>query len=316
VSGGGGRYLFLTCASVRQLAVFDTTAAKVITTLPLNAEDVKVAAGLDKLFMALPRAHRVDRYDLATLAHEASADLPTAPQALCMGSASRGPLMTVLTRKPGVIEQESQPWFLDADTLAPIALQTDKRLPDVAPRLLRAAPDGHVFAWREAMGGEPHSVCSVILHGMDATVHTTSTPSGLVCPAAGERYIYGGWGIYTAELDPVYPRPIPQSFGRAFIPADQGPYFVKLDWKEWEKLGGNLEFFREGEEDPFARSGPVEGVTSEQIYYGELHNKLAHDQRVHVIPDANLVVTIPGANDRLILYHFDLKAAAQKAGGG
>jgi hypothetical protein len=147
-------------------------------------------------------------------------------------------------------------------------------------------------------------------------VHTTSTPSGLVCPAAGERYIYGGWGIYTAELDPVYPRPIPQSFGRAFIPADQGPYFVKLDWKEWEKLGGNLEFFREGEEDPFARSGPVEGVTSEQIYYGELHNKLAHDQRVHVIPDANLVVTIPGANDRLILYHFDLKAAAQKAGGG
>src|SRR5262249_57896922 len=38
------------------------------------------------------------------------------------------------------------------------------------------------------------------------------------------------------------------------------------------------------------------------------------DRRVHFIPDAKLLVTIPDTKDKLVLHRFDLDAALDKAG--
>jgi hypothetical protein len=312
--GGGGRYLILLLSSQRQLAVFDVNQARVVKPLSLAEDRPQIAAGVDKLFVASAHAGHIERYDLATLAREAEADLPGPAQALCVGCASRGPLLASLTVKPGDVNP-SRVLFLDPATLAPVRLRTDKPIPGVAPRLLRASADGQVFAFRNGVGGEPHTVSTVVLHGSDASVYTTGTPSSLVCPAPDGRYVYGGCGVYTNELDPVFPKPIPNSFPKAFIPAVHGNCFARLEYKGWEQYGGTLALFREGQEQPFAETGPVEGVTNEKVSYGDLRDKLAHDQRVVLIPGARLIVTIPESNDRLVLHRFDVEAAVRQPGG-
>src|SRR5262249_31485022 len=49
--GGGGRYLILYLPKARELAVFDVSEAKIVRTIPLAEDDIKIAAGLDKLIV-------------------------------------------------------------------------------------------------------------------------------------------------------------------------------------------------------------------------------------------------------------------------
>src|SRR5439155_14035471 len=51
----------------------------------------------------------------------------------------------------------------------------------------------------------------------------------------------------------------------------------------------------------------IEGVAHENLAYGgNPANKMHHDKRIHLVPDARLLVTIPSSNDKLILRRFDL----------
>src|SRR5581483_7338635 len=54
--------------------------------------------------------------------------------------------------------------------------------------------------------------------------------------------------------------------------------------------------------------------TGEQISYGQLRDTMPHDRRVHFIPDAHLVVSIPKANDRLVLQRFNIDEAVARSG--
>src|SRR5262245_32335646 len=59
--GGGGRYLIFHCPAARKLAVFDTSAAKVVKTITLGADDVLIAAGMNKLVVVYPLEKQVVR---------------------------------------------------------------------------------------------------------------------------------------------------------------------------------------------------------------------------------------------------------------
>src|SRR5262249_28138741 len=75
-AGGGGRYVVLHLPRDRKLAVFDVSAAKVVKHLPVAADKVKLAAGRDKLLVALADEGLVQRWSLTTLEREATARLP------------------------------------------------------------------------------------------------------------------------------------------------------------------------------------------------------------------------------------------------
>ena len=55
-AGGGGRFLILHLAQTRQLAVFDVNQAKVVKYLPVPADNVRFAAGMNKLLVVAPDA--------------------------------------------------------------------------------------------------------------------------------------------------------------------------------------------------------------------------------------------------------------------
>jgi hypothetical protein len=313
--GGGGRYLILALPGLRKLAVFDANRAEVARYLSLTDDDVKFAAGITKLVVALPRARRIERYDLETGRREAQEDLPDSVSALCMGSASHGPVL--------VREAVQQPrggqggvWFLDPQTLRRVPLETDRPVPGDGA-FFRAAADGTVFTFRNGVGGEPHTVTVVAWEGGRAVVRTArGCPSSVLVPGPTGQWFYSGWAVYNAHLQPLFPRPVPRQGGKPFLPAAHGndSFFVRLDYRQWDQLGGALTFFQKGQAQPFSRIENVEGVTNEQIAYGKLRDRLCHDQRVHFLPGAKLVVSIPAANDRLVLYRFDAEKALAESG--
>jgi len=166
---------------------------------------------------------------------------------------------------------------------------------------------------RNGVGGEPHTVTTITLQGENtAAVHQSWGFGGSVAtPSPDGRFIYSATAVFSGELEPVYPKMPPQSFAKPYLPSAHGNYFMRLDYKDWDKFGGTLVFFLGGTDRQLAN---VEGVSNEQIAYGGNRDKLTPDQRVFFIPDAKLVVTIPGTNDRLILHRFDVDQELEKSG--
>ncbi len=327
--GGGGRFLILHLPKTRQLAVFDANEGKVVKYLPVAEDDVKIAAGLTKLFVALPNANLIQRWDLTTLERDVSAPLPTKDKVsgLCMGSAWQGPLMVCVGDGPAVLGV--RPVFLDAGTLKESAVKLDKgeQLPGVAPQLVRASADGSTFVFRNGVGGEPHTVSSLVLTGGTPRHANAWIDSSLLTPSPDGRYLYGLNRIYSPELKEVYKRPkkagapggVDLSWG-AYVPAHQHGYYMEVEAQGGDPFGGKptsstVSFYLAGQhQEPFAKLDGLEPVTVAEAGYGSLKDPLDAAKRVHLIPDANLLVILPITNDKLVLRTFDVTAALEKSG--
>ena len=111
--GAGGRYLILHLSKQRKLAVFDCNEANIVKYLPVPADTIHFAAGLDKLFVGFPGIDVLQRWDLKSFTKEATAPSPVpislrgldviarsrlgnqedTSNALAMGSATHEPLI-------------------------------------------------------------------------------------------------------------------------------------------------------------------------------------------------------------------------------
>ena len=79
--GGGGRYLILSLPQIGKLAVFDVNEAKVVHYIPVAEDTVRLAAGMNKLMVLLPRAGILQRWDLTTFERELAAPCPSVTMA-------------------------------------------------------------------------------------------------------------------------------------------------------------------------------------------------------------------------------------------
>jgi hypothetical protein len=312
--GGNGRFLLFWLPAERQLAVFDVSAARVVKSLGFT-ENVKFAAGMDQLLVALPRAGRVERYSLTTFEREAQAPLPAKGEvtALCMGYASNGPLWVQTNDAVA-----GPALFLDPSTLKEWKPDWgEKRMPADAA-YLRASGDGRTFGMRNGVGGEPHTVtCVRVRDGQAENQPEWGVGSSVLVPSADGRYFGSGVAFFNSQLKAVYPREALKRFDKAFLPAvGNNDYFVELVPAAPGQHGGTVSFFQTGKDRPFAQLTGVEGVTNEQIAYGNNRDKLVWDQRVFFIPAAKVVVTVPPPNDQLVLHRFDVEAELERAGLG
>src|SRR5262245_57515698 len=96
--GGGGRFILLSLPQPKQVAIFDVNEAKVVKFLAVPSTSPRIAAGMDKLFVAAPAEGLIVRYSLLTFEKEITVQLPPAPagakvDALVTGSAANGPIL-------------------------------------------------------------------------------------------------------------------------------------------------------------------------------------------------------------------------------
>ena len=92
-TGGGGRFLILYLKNAKKLAIFDVFQARIVHEIEV-ADDVRYAAGRDKLLVVSPGQKIVQRYDLHTFEREKSVPVPDGGTVITalMGSDSPGPL--------------------------------------------------------------------------------------------------------------------------------------------------------------------------------------------------------------------------------
>jgi hypothetical protein len=295
VVGGGGRYLVLLLPSVRQVVLFDVSEAKLIKQLPVADADVKIAAGLDKLLIVQPWDKSVLRYNLETFEREASATvrLEVPPIAAAMGSASNGPLVISGVDYPRLGETV----FFDLTRMQRIDVPLDPHnIFETSPRVfLRASADGRIFAC-QGDDGLPTQTCS---WRKGRVTLNNGGRGGFPVPGPDGQVVYTDDGRYTPQLKPL---------GREGIyswPAVHGSYYLSLPGDK----KGRLDIYLAGVGKPLISLDDVD--LGRALPRGP--DPLPVDKRIHLIPDAKLLVVIPPRGDQLVLRRLDLEEALSKA---
>ena len=322
--GGGGRYLILFIPKVRQLAVFDASAGKVVRYLPTPAADVRIAAGMNDLIVVVPDSGVAVRYDLATFEKNLTVRLPvTVPvKEIAMGSASAGPLLVQYAK--GTSALDSTPViFVDPHDFKEITYDR-KTGGGMSSRMLsssyrdamhfRASPDGTVFgAW--ATSQSPSGLNSVVVQNGTLTGYYNHDSVGSIVPGP-DGTLFTTRGLFTPQLKKL------TSGGLGGTPAQHGPFYLSLNnASSWpprsyqtpaKKPSATVHVL--GDPRPIVTLSDI-GIPAPSRSPTRLapSTSVDSDKRLFFSPDAELIAYLPTENDRLILTKFDITAALNKA---
>jgi hypothetical protein len=314
--GGGGRYVILHLPKLQKLAVFDVNQAKIVKYLPAPDANVKFVAGLDQLVLALPASRTLQRWNLTTMEQERSAPYPQKGDvaALCLGSASRGPLF--------VLSKDARGANVDFCALTLADLQGREMVwskighhhgPFGNMDLhLRAAPDGKgIGLW--ISGGTPSGVFWIRFNYPIARSTYSHSGNGHVIPGANGKVLFTSQGLFTTigfpNQNTAYPGSEPN--GR-YVPAHHGDYYLYLGAGATFQNRNPPRAFaihKLGVEKPLLQLADIEVPTTE-----DTANKtdFTLDKRFHLIPQAKVLIVLPPSNDRLVLHRVDLEEALSK----
>jgi S1-C subfamily serine protease len=305
--GGGGRYLFFLLPKLAKIALFDVAQAKIVNYFPAPDPNVKFAAGIDKLIIALPTHSILQRWNLTTFERELS--VPFVGQQsihmVLLGHASNGPV---------VVNGN----YLNLSSLSEMDL---KDVPRGGPRerfgfgtQAAISADGTVVG-RTATNSSPGGLDTIILTENALKLHHLHTSPGYVQPSPNGKLIFTSNIVYSSDLKPLVHLQsrqqvhyLPAAHGNMFIALrdlskdapNDGPVEKKIEFTLY--LGGNTR--------PLAQIGrfsdEILGLAT--LGSGELN------KRVWLIPDAKLLVTLPPSQDSVNLIRFDLDEVLENTG--
>jgi hypothetical protein len=300
--GGGGRYVILHLKSLRQLAVFDVNAGKIVKYLALDSDDVAFTAGAEHIVVLLRDKKVIQRWRLGTFEKELTKAFSKAASSLVMGCASNGPIFVSAGESRGPYE------FLDLDTLGASSITSTKGGYGVDGGIVRASADGRVFTARRT-GGSPTGLQSYVLTGSEVTSYYEHDSVGEILPNEDGSLLYTGRGIYTSQLKRVGTTTV--SGG---IPSVRGVFYLKPPADSRSALrregGGPLSLCVAGDTRTLASIPDALGKRDRYMSLTVVDRAV---MRRVLIPDADLVVSVPWTNDRLVLQRIHLDEALRKS---
>jgi hypothetical protein len=313
--GGAGRYLVLSLSGAKRLAVFDVNAAQLVGSIPVKDEKVHFAAGLEDVVVLQAASGTMERYSLKTLKREVSVALPVKGviKSVAMGSASRGPLLVHWS--VGTQELDRAAFTL----IDPIRMRVRESDVRVYPALgsshrdlvhLRASANGSVFGmW--CTSHSPSGVGVIVASEPAAQVYYAHTSFGHVVPGPDGMTLFTGHGTCRPQVT-LTQNEEPQ--GGPVLPAEHGVMYLRIgteggppnrngppNRQPESTTGRTLTIVTPGRDRPIARLADVDLLAAREEW---LNHDFTFDKRVHLIPDARLVITIPISNDRLVLYRY------------
>lgn len=319
--GGDGRYVVLHLPSERRLAIFDVSAARISRYIPADAGNVFFAAGRDKLVVALDNSRILQRWDLHSGTHELSVPLPVngGVKALALGSDSTGPMLISWYAGPGD-RGEAPIGFIDLNTLKLLEINC-QRGPNGKNSYpgqvhFRASSDGARFGhWSTSVN--PQGIGCVVLQGDSIASHYHHGTASHVIPGSGGKALYTARGMYPVKLKMTNE----QNMGNDgfCVPSVHGPFFLCFPHAKTSNATRLQEMPLQTEEATLHFLGEtrklltVSRLTLSAPEDGWAKHDFTADKRVYFIPEAKVIITIPEADDKLVLRRFDVYQELEKA---
>jgi hypothetical protein len=321
--GGAGRYLVLRLPKARKLTVFDVSAAKIAGHIPLAEEGALFAAGLEDVLVVLPGAATIERWSLKTLERDVAATLPIQGviKSIAMGSASHGPLLIHWAVGTQPLDRAV---FTSINTETMKAVVEEIKMPPACMLgghyrdlvHMRAAANGQVFGmW--CTSHTPSGAAMIAITNTGANSHYLHSDEGHILPSPDGKTVFTRYG----KRPPVVEFSQLSRTGTALLPACSGNYYLELPQanKAGNPIPGGVALPGQPAKPPTDTTHQVVIYSTEQgkpiatlndlqlpPLMGEqwIKHDFTFDKRIHLIPEARLVITIPAANDRLVLHRY------------
>jgi hypothetical protein len=303
-TGGAGRYLIFHLPRAKKLAIFDVSKARLVHQIDLPGDDVLYAAGQDKLLIVLTGARVLQRWSLKTFRREKTAVLPGGPvlKAL-MGSASNGPLVLWSGGKVDL-------W--DVEGMKPIPVEGKMLNGEARYQFrLRISADGRtIVAWHNGISPQAYGVLR--LEGGDRRRFLSSPDSHgfnehWAQPSADGSLVFRhGGGIYTGLMKVV----AADSFkGAVVLPTEDPRFFLAV--RESSRDADQVTICTTADRRPIYTVPGIEKTTRSSLYtrWGLVES----EPRVRYLPSAQVLLTLPESNDRVVLRKLDLRQALDAA---
>jgi hypothetical protein len=354
VVGGGGRYLLLTQKDINRVAIFDVNAAAIIKSISLPSSNALVAAGASKFLVVFPEEKLIHRWNLNTLEREGGNQVSPIDgeiRAVAMGADSSGPALAFWCGRASGNLYPAWLSMIDLDSLTVLQVSgsfsvggsgTYKGQETVSPgggrfhvesvggisRIhIRASAGGSFYGiWNSDSWPSGFHTLSVrgkslfaineqgafahLAPGCDAqTVFTGSggrldtegkpqglagppsanSPAEMTLPTSDPLYSLSIGGLPAALPESRHPNPPPGGVTAAIHATGDGTRLLLV-----------------------TGLSEMSGLDRHDLF---IQSDLTIDKRFHLVPAAQLLVTIPASNDRLVLRRLDLDSALNRAGG-
>jgi mono/diheme cytochrome c family protein len=302
-TGGAGRYLLFHLRKLKKLAVFDISQMKVIHNIDVP-DDVRYAAGLDKLMIAVPGQSLLQRWDLRTAKREATVGIPDGGvQRALMGCNGRGPLFLFMGGHVTV-------W--DVQTMKRVEM--DRAGLEGSPMWDfqgRISADGQVLTlWHGAIS--PTGYGLVRLQGRKKTVGGSKDQHSFnerwAMPNADGSLIFRfGPGLYDGDMRAIA---VEAFKNQVLLPTEDPRFFLTV--QEESQTTNRVRLCTSVDRQVVVTVAGVEKMTSSSM--SPRWGQFAGEPRVHYLPTANVLVTLPESNDRVVLRPLNLREQLQRSG--
>jgi serine protease Do len=316
VLGGNGRYLLLMMRNIKKIGILDVTTGKADRYLPIPGDNVMAAAGAEKLILVNADQNIVQRIRLATGEKEFTGKLPVTGvvKSVVMGYNSRNTMLVHWAVGTDALAQGKYD-LVNIDTMRALELEKFQAHNGFSYRdmvHLRASADGNTFGlW--CTSHSPSGLESLILVGKKITPYYEHNSVGHVIPSADGKYILTGNGIYTSQLkkrgtDKLNIFSIPSAAPNWHLGVNLPLYGGGRDSKQKRRV----DIYVMGQETPLL------GIDAPEMAGGEndawARNDFTQDKRYWFIPSAELLITIPNTNDRVVLRRINILEQLDKQG--
>jgi len=349
--GGGGRYLILTLKEARKLAVFDVNAADIVKTITLPSENVLVAAGAKAFVVAFPEQRLFQLWDLETLTRQGAnlaSPIHGRLKSLAMGSDSEGPLLTVWSPdSSNNIAPLARFSFLDPKTLEVLKAGSITNgglqgIGSVSPSggtvllhpffqeqvHVRASAGGDLYGiWQTR--GSPSGFQTLAVHRASLKGIYNHDGFDHLAPGPDGHTVYTGrGGVLDAEGKPKRgSESRPQMTSELSVPSADPAYYLTIDGLDTTRrpnapggtasvavaVSASVHAADDGNRLLTVRG--LDEMISAARNESLMPDDFTVDKRFHLVPSANLLITIPFSNDRIVLRRLDITEAIGRLGG-
>lgn len=315
----GGKLLLLHLPKTKKVAVYDIAEGKITEYLSLGSETARIAGGLSKMVVLYPNEGIIERWSLETFKKETTRPMPFEGvfKALAMGYAGDGPLMLHWAASTDALARAEYKLF-EIEHFKPLEVPIRGRNSSYRDAVhIRASAVGDVFGmWATSHSPQGMEVHRLVGDKMETSYQHTS--AGHIVPNYdGSAILTGYAGLCTPELNrkkfaggKLVPL-VPTTHARFYVGVPTEPGAARnLGRNPFDGVAPTL--YTLGVDHRLIDL-PALQLGNPQENASWTRNHFTLDKRVYYAITENRLISIPYANDRLIVQTFDCRAAMDEA---